>query len=48
VGKQKRKYDIINFAVPRNNPTTIDPKARNLNKSVFSSRREFNDKQISV
>ena len=44
VGKQKRKYEIINFAVPRNNPTTIDPKARNLNKSVFSSRREVNAK----
>ena len=44
VGKQKRKYEIINFAVPRNNPTTIDPKARNLNKSVFSRRREVNAK----
>ena len=42
---KQKKCEIINFAVPRNNPRTIHPNARNLSKSVFCFRRHTDVKK---
>ena len=41
----RKKCEIINFAVPRNNPRTIHPNARNLSKSVFCFQRHTDAKK---
>ena len=41
----RKKCEVINFAVPRNNPKTIHLRARNLSKSVWCFQRHTDAKK---